>query len=184
MRLNGIVYTLAMQIDGDAHERLMTIHTAKDAITSPKQDQDYFAIHQVLRRNVQANMLNTAIYTIVLDSSNTCYFGVLPMKSLISAPYHRRHCGALSDELGSPPLLLKVGQMVALVGDKSLMIYGQARAEVLQNLLVGVLTGTFLVLLIRILQPILRKERLNKEALSAANRENNVADNSSRVWSK
>ncbi len=69
MRLNGIVYTLAMQIDGDAHERLMTIHTAKDAITSPKQDQDYFAIHQVLRRNVQANMLNTAIYTIVLDSS-------------------------------------------------------------------------------------------------------------------
>ncbi len=67
------------------------------------------------------------------------------------------------------------GQMVALVqaDQKFDDFMAQARAEVLQNLLVGVLTGTFfLVLLIRILQPILRKERLNKEALSAANREN------------
>lgn len=193
MRLNGIVYTLAMQIDGDAHERLMTIHTVKDAITSPKQDQDYLAIHQVLRRNLQANMLNTAIYTIVLDSSNTCYFGVTSDdKPYFRHPYHsapallmEKHAeGAMipryQDEFGTwlsafAAIRNSKGEMVALVqaDQKFDDFMAQARAEVLQNLLVGVLTGTFfLVLLIRILQPILRKERLNKEALSAANREN------------
>ncbi|MCC6281420.1 MAG: HAMP domain-containing histidine kinase [Saprospiraceae bacterium] len=193
MRLNGIVYTLAMQMDGDAHQRLMAKYTAKDAITTSKQDQDYLAIHQVLRRNTQANMLNTAIYTIVLDSSNTCYFGVTSdEKPYFRHPYHsapallmEKHAeGAMipryQDEFGTwlsafAAIRNSKGEMVALVqaDQKFDDFMAHARAEVLQNLLVGVLMGTFfLVLLIRILQPILRKERLNKEALSAANMEN------------
>jgi signal transduction histidine kinase len=49
----------------------------------------------------------------------------------------------------------------------------QALADVWRNLLIGLLAGGFfLLLLVRILQPILRKERQTKEALSAAYLEN------------
>ena len=41
MRLNGIVYTLAMQIDGDAHQQLMARYSAQDAILSAEQDTLY-----------------------------------------------------------------------------------------------------------------------------------------------
>lgn len=193
MRLNGIVYTLAMQMDGDAHQRLMTNYQSKDAITTPKQDQDYLDIHQILRRNVQANMLNTAIYTIVLDSNNTCYFGVTSdEKPYFRHPYHsapallmEKHAeGAMipryEDEFGTwlsafAAIKNSKGETVALVqaDQKFDEFMLQARTEVGQNLLVVLLVGAFfLILLVRTLQPILRKERLNKEALSAANTEN------------
>ncbi len=193
MRLNGIVYTLAMQMDGDAHNRLMAKYPAMDAISAPKQDSDYLVIHQVLRRNAQANMLNTAIYTIVLDSSNTCYFGVTSDEQpYFRHPYHsapallmEKHAeGAMipryEDEFGTwlsafAAVRNSKGEMVALVqaDQKFDEFMAQARADILQNLLIGVLVGAlFLILLVRILQPILRKERMNKEALSAANTEN------------
>ena len=193
MRLNGIVYTLAMQMDGDVHQRLMTKYSAKDAITTAKQDQDYFTIHEVLKRNAQANMLNSAIYTILVDTNNTCYFGVTSdEKPYFRHPYHsapallmEKHAeGAMipryQDEFGTwlsafAAVRNSNGEMVALVqvDQKFDEFLAQARAEVIQNLLVGVLVGAFfLLLLVKILQPILRKERLNKEALVAVNTEN------------
>jgi signal transduction histidine kinase len=193
MRLNGIAYTLAMQIDGDAHERLMAQYKAKDAILAAHQDADYWAIHQVLQRNAQANMLNTPIYTIVLDSTNTCFFGVTSAENpYFRHPYHsapallmEKHAeGAMipryRDEFGTwlsafAAVRNSQGQMVALVqaDQKFDDFLEQARADVWRNLLIGLLAGGFfLLLLVRILQPILRKERQTKKALSAAYFEN------------
>lgn len=193
MRLNGIAYTLAMQIDGDAHQRIMAKYPAKDAISSPKQDPDYFNIHQVLQKNFQANMLGTPLYTIVLDSNNICYFGVTSAETpYFRHPYHsapallmEKHAeGAMipryQDEFGTwlsafAAVRNSRGEMVALVqaDQKFDEFITHARADVWRNLLFGLLVGAFfLALLIRILQPILRKERLNKEALTKVNTEN------------
>ncbi len=193
MRLNGIAYTLAMQIDGDVHERLMARYTATDAITMAHQDADYWTIHQVLRRNVEANMLNTPIYTIVLDSANACSFGVTsaetpyfrhPYRSAPTLLMEKHAEGAMipryQDEFGTwlsafAAVRNRRGQMVALVqaDQKFDDFLAQARADVWRNLLVGLLAGgLFLLLLVRILEPILRKERQTKQALSAAYVEN------------
>lgn len=192
MRLNGIAYTLAMQIDGDAHQRLMAKHPGKDAIVAAGQDSDYLAIHNVLRMSFEGNMLRTPLYTIVLDSTNTCYFGVTSAeRPYFRHPYHsapallmeKRSGGAMipryRDEFGTwlsafATVRNSRGEMVALVqaDQKFDDFLAQARNEVLKNLLFGVLAGiVFLVLLARVLQPILRKERLNKAALAAANLE-------------
>ncbi len=192
MRLNGIVYTLAMQIDGNAHQRLMAKYPANDAIATAQQDSDYLAIHQVLRTSFQANMLGTPLYTIVLDSAHTCHFGVTSAeKPYFRHPYHsapallmEKHTeGAMipryTDEFGTwlsafAAVRNSRGEMVALVQadqkfDEFLI---QARAEVLRNFIFGLLAGAiFLVLLVRVLQPILHKERLIKEALFTANQE-------------
>ena len=193
MRLNGIVYTLAMQIDGDAHQRLMAKYGTQDAITAAQQDTDYYYIHQVLRRNMQANMLNTPIYTIILDSTNTCYFGVTSAETpYFRHPYHsapallmEKHAeGAMipryEDEFGTwlsafAAIRNSRGQMVALIqaDQKFDEFMVHARIAVWRNLLVGLLAGAFfLAILMRILRPILRKERQTRAALAAANMEN------------
>ncbi len=193
MRLNGIVYTLAMQIDGDAHQRMMTKNPGQDAITTSKQDSDYLAIHQVLQRSFQANMLSTPIYTIVLDSNKTCYFGVTSSeRPYFRHPYHsapkllmeRYTEGAMipryQDEFGTwlsafSAIRNSQGEMVALVqADQNIEEFmAHARADILRNLLISLLiAAVFMLLLVRILQPILRKEHQIKEALSVANAEN------------
>jgi len=193
MRLNGIAYTLAMQIDGDAHQHLMKQYPEKDAISKTEQDNLYLSIHQVLRRNYEANMLNTPIYTIVLDSTNTCFFGVTSAETpYFRHPYHsapallmEKHAeGAMipryKDEFGTwlsafAAVRNEKGAVVALVqvDQKFDDFIAHTRAEVLQNLFISlVVCGFFLILLVRILQPILRKESLTKEALEAANVEN------------
>jgi len=193
MQLNGIVYTLAMQIDGDAHQRMMSKYGTRDANTATQQDTDYWHIHQVLRRNLQANMLNTPIYTIILDSTNTCYFGVTSAETpYFRHPYHsapallmEKHAeGAMipryEDEFGTwlsafAAIRNSRGQMVALIqaDQKFDEFMVQARIAVWRNLLIGLLVGAFfLIILMRILRPILRKERQTRAALAAANMEN------------
>ncbi|MFN0216483.1 MAG: sensor histidine kinase [Saprospiraceae bacterium] len=193
MRLNGIVYTLAMQIDGDAHQQLMVKHPSMDAILSAQEDPDYQAIHQVLQRSFQGNMLGTPIYTIVLDSNNHCYFGVTSAEMpYFRHPYHsapallmEKHAeGAMipryQDEFGTwlsafAAVKNSKGETVALVQADQKFDEFMAHASdlVFRDLMITSLVGAFfLVLLVRILQPILRKERMNKEALAAANEEN------------
>jgi len=193
MRLGGIANTLSMQIDGDTHQRLMATFTLKDAINASDQDSDYLVIHHVLQRNNEANMLKTPVYTIVLDSSNTCYFGVTSAEMpYFRHPYHsapallmEKHAeGAMipryKDEFGTwlsafAAVRNSQGETVALVqvDQKFDEFLAHELSNVLQSLLVSLLVcAFFLFLLIRILQPILRKERLNKEALEGAYVEN------------
>ncbi len=86
MRLAGIVNSLALQIDGDMHQRLMQQNTQKDAITDKAQDTNYLIIHQILARNYVANMLKTPVYTIVFDTFSKIHvFGVTSSEQ----PYFR-----------------------------------------------------------------------------------------------
>lgn len=193
MRLNGIAYTLALQIDGDKHQRLMDKYPEKDAIRSTEQDSDYLAIHQVLKRNYTANMLNTPIYTIVLDSMETCHFGVTSAeRPYFRHPYHsapallmEKHSeGAMipryKDEFGTwlsafAAVRNRHGNMVALVqaDQKFDDFLEQARGDIWKNLLFSLLVGAlFFAALVRILGPLLRKERQTQEALAAALIEN------------
>ncbi len=193
MRLGGIANTLSMQIDGDAHQRLMAKYPLKDAIQEQSQDSDYLAIHRVLQRNYDANMLNTPVYTIVVDSSNSCHFGVTsaaipyfrhPYRSAPALLMEKHAEGAMipryKDEFGTwlsafASVRNSQGEMVALVqvDQKFDEFLAHELANVLQSLLVSLLVCLFfLILLVRVLQPILRKERLDKEALEAAYLEN------------
>lgn len=115
MRLNGIARTLAMQIDGDAHQQLMARFDAKDAIQSASQDSLHQSIHQVLIRNATANMLATPLYTIVLDSTNACFFGVTSAKEpYFRHLYHSASARKTAQELG----LTLVKKVIELHGER------------------------------------------------------------------
>ncbi len=191
MRLGGIVNSLAIQIDGDAHQHLTMQYLQKDAIADTRQDSAYLKIHQMLQKNHAANMLNTPIYTIVFDSLSKHYqFGVTSSEQ----PYYRHaynsaprdlmekhYEGAMipmyKDEFGTWLSAFSViknsrGEVVALMqaDEKFDEFLAKARKDIFQNLLYSVIFFCVLLLvLLRILQPILRREQRDKEALAAAN---------------
>ncbi len=68
-RLEGIANSLALQINGDLHRQVDLRYPSKDAILFNAQDTDYFQLHYILRRNYEANMLKTPIYTMIFDST-------------------------------------------------------------------------------------------------------------------
>ena len=76
-RLEGIVSTLALQIDGDLHHFLINKYAPKDAILTNDQDPDYLKLHTLLRQAQIENELATTIYTMVFDPlQNKFCFGI------------------------------------------------------------------------------------------------------------
>jgi signal transduction histidine kinase len=193
MRLAGIANTLALQIDGDQHEKLMARFSQKDAILTIGQDSNYAQIHALLRRNFLANMLKTPIYTIIMDGSGKSVFGVTSAEM----PYFRheyhsapallieKHTeGAMipiyKDEFGTwlsafASIRNHKNEVVGVVqaDQKFDEFLQQARHQIWKNLWISlVVFAGFLIILVRILQPILKKEQENHDALVAANFEN------------
>jgi signal transduction histidine kinase len=193
MRLGGIVNSMALQIDGDAHQHLTMQYLKKDAILSNQQDSNYFKLHEVLRKNYEANMLHTPIYTILFDTLSSNYqFGVtsseLPYyrhaytsspKELMEKQYEGAMIPMYKDEFGMWLSAFSViknrkGQVVGLVqaDEKFDEFISKARKQILENLLYSLLIfGIILLLLLRVLRPILRQELRDKEALAAANQQ-------------
>lgn len=68
LRLEGIVNSLALQINGNVHLQLSQRYTQKDDILFNTQDTDYYNIHHALRMNYEANMLKSPVYTMVFDT--------------------------------------------------------------------------------------------------------------------
>lgn len=194
MRLAGIVNTLALQIDGDAHQQLMARYPAPDDINRSDQDSVYARLHALLRRNATANMLATPVYTIIYDSLAGHYaFGVTSAaKPYFRHPYHsapallmEKHSeGAMipmyEDEFGAwlsafASIKNVQGVTVALVQadlrfDDFIM---SARREVIGRLSISLLV--FLALLgipLWIVRPILAREEQDKQALTEALAEN------------
>lgn len=65
-RLEGIAVTLAMMIDGDAHDDL--IHNyGMDEIKANNQDSTYLQIHGLLKRAQEAHAIKSTIYTMVYE---------------------------------------------------------------------------------------------------------------------
>lgn len=65
--LRAIARSAAMQIDGNAHEKLEKTYLNKDDITNNIQDSSYFKVHTVLADIKEKNKLETTIYTMMLD---------------------------------------------------------------------------------------------------------------------
>jgi signal transduction histidine kinase len=189
MRLGGIVNSLALQIDGNAHEALMRRYASKDDIQTNGQDSQYAAIHHILQRNYVANMLHSPVYTIVYDTAAHHYaFGVTsaempyfrhPYRSAPTALMEKGHEGAMipryRDEFGVwlsafAVVKNKQGRVVALVqADEHFEAFIlNTRKEALQN--IGVISLIFLgllLVLLRIIQPMLAREQRDKKALKA-----------------
>ena len=76
-RLDGIVSTLALQIDGDVHEKLIKTYGPIDAIQTNDQDPEYQELYSILKKAQVENQLETTIYTMVYDSTRSKFcFGV------------------------------------------------------------------------------------------------------------
>jgi signal transduction histidine kinase len=191
MRLGGIVNSLALQIDGDAHQYLTMKYLRKDGISSNTQDSLYQQIHQMLKRNYQANMLHSPIYTIIYDTLSSNYaFAVTSAEQ----PYYRHaynsapkilmekhYEGAMipmyKDEFGTwlsafSIIKNKSGQVVGLVqaDEKFDDFLKRARQNTWNNIMVSLIVfGVLMFVLLQILQPILRREKEDKEMLAQAN---------------
>jgi signal transduction histidine kinase len=85
-RLEGIANALALQINGDAHRQVVARYAAKDAVLFNTQDTDYYNLHYILRRNYEANMLETPIYTMIFDTVSR---GFQFIATSNDAPYFR-----------------------------------------------------------------------------------------------
>ncbi len=86
LRLEGIVNSLALQIDGEKHQKLTEQYLKQDEILFNAQDTDYYHIHHALRMNYEANMLKSPVYTMVYDSLEAHFEFVATSSDL---PYYR-----------------------------------------------------------------------------------------------
>lgn len=193
MRLQGITNSLALQIDGDAHQHLFMHYLKQDDIKAKNQDSIYDKINNILARNYEANMLHTPIYTVVYDTLSSKYvFGITSSEkpyfrhAYNSAPkdlMEKHYAGAMipmyEDEFGTwlsafSAVKNSKGEVVALVqADERFDVFiTNARASVWRNILISAFFFVILMLiLIRILQPILKREQEDKIALAEANKQ-------------
>jgi signal transduction histidine kinase len=190
LRLGGIVNSLALQIDGDTHERLMALHPQRDDITLVGQDSLYDDIQLVLARNYEANMLKSPVYTLLVDTlKRRCIFGVTsaeqpyfrhPYSTAPDLLFERYQTGAMipmyRDEFGTwlsafAVVKNKRGEWVALVqaDEKFDAFISQARWDIVENLVISLFVFILLLaLLLWMMQPIIRREIRDKAALTAA----------------
>lgn len=76
-KLQALASSLAINIDGDLHNKLMKDHPWKDGIKSINEDSRYFEIHSMLNEAYASNKLNDALYTIVYNEDEEIfYYGV------------------------------------------------------------------------------------------------------------
>ncbi len=76
-KLKGIVSSLAINIDGDAHQRMMEKYSGNVRMTDIREDSIYYSINQKLNEAVIKNDLNSTIYTLVLDKKREgFYYGI------------------------------------------------------------------------------------------------------------
>ena len=76
-KLQALASSLAINIDGDSHNKLMKDHPWKDDITSVDENAQYFEIHSMLRKVQEQNKLNTPLYTLLYNSEEEIfYYGV------------------------------------------------------------------------------------------------------------
>ena len=173
-KLESITQTLALLIDGDAHERLTCHFLEKNAITTNHQQKDYYHIYNLLHQTQKVNHLPTTIYTLFLDNeacnpnvkSNELYFGVSS-----NAPFYRHiyrevqdalfvnyekggRLSAYDDEHGSwisafSPIKNSDGKTVAIVqADEHFDTFRQnALSDILRNMLIPLLLLLFLLVI-------------------------------------
>ncbi len=193
LRLEGIANTLALQINGDIHEQIFKSHQSKDAITRNEQDSLYNVLHNILRANHDANMLETPVYTISMNPLGMFYeFGI----TSDSIPYYRHPYNtyhtllndnynsgttipAYEDEFGMwltafAPIKNSSGKTVAVVMvDEKLNIFLQTVwAELFKAFIISFLIfGVMFFSLLWQMRKILNKEHADKNFMEHATNE-------------
>jgi signal transduction histidine kinase len=196
LRLQGISNSISVQINGDEHEELVKKYPAKNDIKTIQQDSIYFKIHTLLKKNKEANMLKTEIYTMIQDSSENNFFFIV---SSSENPYYRHSYQSFPnilktqyktggrikryvDENGEwlsafTPLKNSKGKVVALLQvdqqfDEFIM---KAHDTVIKNILISVSIFFFvLAILIRIVRNILIIEERDKKIIEKSFQENAI----------
>ena len=72
-KLKSIANTLSLQIDGQKHDMLFMDYTEMDAIKAVDQIDNYYEIHNILINARSINELNTTIYTMVFNPSDSTF---------------------------------------------------------------------------------------------------------------
>ena len=76
-KLQALASSLAINIDGDQHYKMMEEAEWQVDITSVDENQDYFKIHSMLKEAHEKNNLNSALYTLVYDEDEMVFrYGV------------------------------------------------------------------------------------------------------------
>jgi serine phosphatase RsbU (regulator of sigma subunit) len=179
-KLNGVARTLALQIDGDAHQKLYNKYKSKDEISETNQDSVYEAIHHQLLKAQLQNKIGTDIYTLVFNETNNNFeFGVTSgitpyyrhnwlkfkpehvsyyQKGYSIRPYLDEHGSWLS---AFAPLKNSNGDVVAIlqVDQEFDPFISLARASILKELAIGIVVFIIVALfLLHSIKTILTKE--------------------------
>jgi signal transduction histidine kinase len=189
-RLSGIANSVAMQIEGPAHEDMMLMYGIKDAITRREQDSTYLQIHTILQKNYAAHNLQSPIYTLVYNADQKQFeFGVTSSEN----PYFRHaythfppqlmnkmHRGGtiplFKDEFGSwltafAPIKNKYGKTIALlmVDEKFDTVLQNIHTNNRSTLQINALILVLLIaLLVNFIRAIISKEEKAKQDLKNA----------------
>lgn len=185
LRLEGIVNSLALQINGDLHHQLTQRYLTKDSILFNTQDTDYYHIHHALRMNYEANMLKSPVYTMVFDStqqhfefiatsSDTPYFRHIydSFNPILKAQYTEGGVIPMyTDRFGMwlsafAPIRDAHGMPVGVVmADENFeQFVGKARATAVKNLLISlfIILPVILLLIYWLRRMIFREARMKK----------------------
>ncbi len=194
MKLRGISNSIALQIDGDVHDKLMMKYKTKDGIFNNYDDSTYLKLHQLLLKNHDANMLKTPVYTLVKSMDEKFYeFGITSQEkpyfrhkyeSFPLSLFEKYNTGGLiepyKDEFGTwlsafSPIKNSQGQNVAIVMvDEKLEIFLTASRILLMEALAAaiVIFSIMYFFLLYILRGILKRENDDKILLEESNAAN------------
>jgi serine phosphatase RsbU (regulator of sigma subunit) len=76
-KLKAIVSSIAINIDGDDHVKLMNRYTSKEELKDVNHDSTYFKINALIRTAVKLNDLNSAMYTLIYSEGKDVFkYGV------------------------------------------------------------------------------------------------------------
>jgi signal transduction histidine kinase len=189
-RLETLANTIALQIDGDEHEKMMILNKEKDAIKDKNSDFIYEKIHKTLQRNLLVANLESPIYTFVYDDKTKSFdFGVTssdqpyfrhqynsPPSFLIENREKGGKLDLYKDEFGHwlsafAPIKNKEGKIVALVqvDEKFDSFISQIYETTLWNILHGLFAFTVVTFfMLNYLRKVLVKEEQAKQSISDA----------------
>ncbi len=191
LRLAGIANSLALQIDGDIHEKIFESYKGQDAISHNDQDSLYLQLHHLLKANHTANMLKSPVYTITMNESGLFYeFGI----TSDTLPYFRHRyntfhttlnekyktggiIGSYEDEFGMwlsafAPIKNKDGKTVAvvMVDEKMDIFLSSVRSELIKAFLLSLFVFSVMItLLLWQMRKILIREQKDKNVIEDAN---------------
>ena len=194
MRLQGIANSIAFQMDGNLHQKLLLLHPENDAIRALHQDTIYDHLHDILNYNHTAHMLKSPIYTLVMTDNKKYYeFGVTsdvkPYFRNRYSSYHKNlnenyNEGGIiteyTDEFGMwlsafAPLRNSQGETVAvvMVDERFDTFVQSARNQMVETLMISL--GLFILMMVGlfwVLRNILSRENRDRQAIENANQEN------------